>query len=282
MEESDSDAAVDDLGEDSNPYPVEGKFTSWDDKSRIMGLSEVERESILAERAQEIERRNQDLNLRRLLELRRAKEEKKRKAGAADLDDHERKNSRPKTKSTNAKLEAYVRQREEKRDQRNRRNHGRRSPSASSDRNRSDIDADGESDVEWDLRKDSPVKEEPPADLKDFERVRVGRSNFAKVCFYPHFGDSLIGCFARVSIGFDKSTGQSIYRMCQIKGFTDGSPYTMQGSNNKPVKTDLYVLVSHGKSEKEWPFIMCSDSRFTEVSSNPRISSFLILTRAAV
>ncbi|EOD51443.1 putative rna polymerase ii transcription elongation factor protein [Neofusicoccum parvum UCRNP2] len=264
MEESDSDAAMGDINEDSNPYPVEGKFISWEDKTRIMGLSEVERESILAERAQEIERRNQDLNLKRLLETRKAKEEKKRKAGVADLDDGERKISRPKTKATNEKLEAYKRVREQAHDQRSRRNRDRRSPSVSSDRARSDIDAEGESDVEWDSHKRSPVKEEPPAELKDFERVRVGRSNFAKVCFYPGFEDALIGCFARVSIGMDKGTGQGVYRMCQIKGFTEGSPYTMQGSNNKPVKTDLYVLVAHGKAEKEWPFIMCSDSKFSE------------------
>lgn len=268
MEESDSDAAVDAFKEDSNPYPVEGKFTSWEDKNRIMGLSEVERESILAERAQEIERRNQDLNLKRLLQNRQAKEEKKRKAGAADLDDDERKNSRPKTKAVNESLENYKAERARRNDQRNRRTRDRRSPSAESDRMQSDVDAEGESDVEWDARKKSPAKEEPPAELKDFERVRVGRSNFAKVCFYPGFEDHLIGCFARVSIGMDKNTGQGVYRMCQIKGFTEGTPYAMQGSNNKPVKTDLYVLVAHGKAEKEWPFVMCSDSKFSESEFN--------------
>lgn len=259
MEESDSDAAAADISEDSNPYPVEGKFISWEDKTRIMGLSEVERESILAERAAEIERRNQDLNLRRLMQSK--KSEKKRTASAADLDDGGRKG----TSSRKAALEAYTRDRQRKMDQRSRRDHGSRSRSASSERMQSDIDAEGESDVEFaDYPSKSPAKDEPPAELKDFERVRVGRSNFAKVCFYPGFEDYLIGCFARVSIGLDKSTGQGVYRMCQIKGFTEGAPYSMQGSNNKPVRTDLYVLVAHGKAEKEWPFIMCSDSKFTE------------------
>ncbi|EKG14556.1 Plus-3 [Macrophomina phaseolina MS6] len=264
MEESDSDAAMRDVDEDSNPYPIEGKFISWEDKSRIMNLSEVERESILAERAAEIERRNQDLKLKSLMQSKKSSE-KKRTASAAELDDGGRKS----TSSRKAALEAYTRDRQRKMDQRSRRDHGSRSRSASSERMQSDIDAEGESDVEYaDYPSKSPAKDEPPPELKDFERVRVGRSNFAKVCFYPGFEHYLIGCFARVSIGLDKSTGQGVYRMCQIKGFTEGAPYTMQGSNNKPVKTDIYVLVAHGKAEKEWPFVMCSDSKFTESEFN--------------
>ncbi|KAF2137253.1 uncharacterized protein K452DRAFT_258026 [Aplosporella prunicola CBS 121167] len=272
MEESDSEAGGSDAdGEDRTPYPIEGKFTSYEDKARILGLSEIERESILAERAAEMERRNQDLNLKRLMQGRQAnRDEKKRKAAAADLDDSERKARKPKGSEKLEKLEAYKRQREQTREQRSRRDRDRdhRSPSRD-DRDLSDADADGDSEVEWDnSRGKDHERHDPPPDLKDFERVRIGRSNFAKVCFYPGFEDALTGCFCRVSIGVDKSTGQSVYRMCQIKGFTEGTPYTMQGSNGKPIKTDQYALVAHGKAEKEWPFIMCSDSRFSDSEFN--------------
>ncbi|KAK8219113.1 hypothetical protein IWZ01DRAFT_494783 [Phyllosticta capitalensis] len=264
MDESDSDAGADSGPDDSNPYPVEGKFTSYEDKTRIMALPELERESIMAERAAEQERRAQDMNLKRLMVARQAKEDKKRKAGTADLDDDQRKSSRQRIRGGDEKLAAYKKQREQTFEQRNRRNRPRRSPSAESERHQSDLDAEGDSDVEWDERRKSPARDEPPPELRDFERVRVGRSNFAKVCFYPGFGQHLIGCFCRVHIGLNKSTGESTYRMCQIKDFVEGSPYTMQGSNGKPVKTDQHVLVTFGKAEKEWPFIMCSDSRFTE------------------
>lgn len=38
----------------------------------------------------------------------------------------------------------------------------------------------------------------------------------------------------------------------------------MEGPNGKLFVTDQYALVAHGKSEKEWPFISCSDGKFTE------------------
>lgn len=38
----------------------------------------------------------------------------------------------------------------------------------------------------------------------------------------------------------------------------------MEGLNGKPFVTDQYAVVAHGKAEKEWPFIACSDSSFTE------------------
>lgn len=38
----------------------------------------------------------------------------------------------------------------------------------------------------------------------------------------------------------------------------------MEGPNGKLFVTDQYALVAHGKAEKEWPFISCSDSKFSE------------------
>ncbi len=33
--------------------------------------------------------------------------------------------------------------------------------------------------------------------------------------------------------------------------------------------TDQYCLAAHGKAQKEWPFIACSDSPFIEVRDRP-------------
>lgn len=38
----------------------------------------------------------------------------------------------------------------------------------------------------------------------------------------------------------------------------------METDTGKPFVTDQYALLAHGKAEKEWPFIACSDSTFTE------------------
>ena len=244
MSESEAEnSAAGDIDNDGPLYPIDNKFSSEKDKAEIMALAEVEREAILAERAQELERKQQDQILRRLLQGYQAKDgekakqlvSKKRKAGNADLEDVQRKSSRQKTTlggrkvgETSDAMEAYKRQREQKgimNEQRKREGEERRERKkrGSLDRD-SEADADGESEVEWDDKpKDSyqPVsapRDELPADLHDFNRVKIGRDNFAKVCFYPGFDDAIKNCFARVSIGPDRNTGENLYRMCQIKG----------------------------------------------------------------
>ncbi|PSK42293.1 hypothetical protein B9Z65_4207 [Elsinoe australis] len=255
----------DELEDEAPLYPIEGKFRSEADRSEIMAMTEIEREEILAERAAEAQRRAQDQQLKRLLQARRGDEEgRKRKADAADLDDGQRKSSRQKTKPLN-KIEEYKRQRELKGAARARGEEGRRKErSPSGGDGYSDRDADGESEVEWDDgRRASPVrKDEPPPDLRDFERCRVGRSQFAKFCFYPNFDILIKNCYVRVNVGMESSGPR--YRMCQIKKFNEGRPYVIDGPNGKKVFTNQYILASNGNNEKEYPFSACSDGRFTD------------------
>lgn len=46
-------------------------------------------------------------------------------------------------------------------------------------------------------------------------------------------------------------------------GFTEGKPYQLTGANGKNFTTDQYCVVAHGHAEKPWPFLACSDSKFT-------------------
>src|SRR5271168_571703 len=103
MDESDSDSDTSPaaLYDEADRFPVEGKFMSSADKAEIMAMPEIKREELLAERAQEVERDRQNRALRQLLNAREAESRKldrKRKAGAADLDEHQRKTSRQRTK----------------------------------------------------------------------------------------------------------------------------------------------------------------------------------------
>lgn len=240
MSESESDSSPTGHTDADGPmFPLENKFYSEKDKAEILALSEIQRESILAERAQLHERKLQDLHLRRLLQARehadaKTSERKKRKAGTADLEEGQRKSSRQKTTlggrkvgETSEAIKAYKRQLEQKgvRDEQRKRaaeerNDRKRRGSVEDDY--SDADADGESEVEWDEPKPKAVqqtiRDDQPAELIDFERVRVGRDNFAKVCFYPGFDDAIKNCYVRISIGPDKATGQDVYRLAQIKG----------------------------------------------------------------
>lgn len=62
-----------------------------------------------------------------------------------------------------------------------------------------------------------------PGTLAEYERVRMGRSRFANVCFTPGFADTFVGAFARVCSSQDPMTGQNTYRICQIKGMESQS-----------------------------------------------------------
>lgn len=234
MSESESEAG--DIDDEDRPiFPYDKLYYSAKEKQDIMAMPEIQREELLSERAQQVDRHNQDLALRRLLASREREEQRaaakaKRKAGSAGLDDGQRKSSRQKTTLGGRKvgeasgaIEAYKRQREQK----GKREELRRgAPTQSRRRPRSagsivsDEDAEAESDVELDDRRRSPSipKDDPPAELRDIQRAQVGRSNFAQVCFYPGFDSSITGCYARVSIGPNMETGQNEYRMCLIQG----------------------------------------------------------------
>jgi len=235
MDESDSESDVGPAFDEGDKYPLEGRFMNASDKAEIMAMPEIKREELLAERAQEVERDRQNRALRQFLNARDAnskKQDKKRKAGAADLEEHHRKTSRQRTKlgggkvgEANTGIDSLKRARAEKSDRQRRRDEDkerygkdRRNARDESDHNSSD------SEVEWDVPKTrrkskSPdYKDAEPATLHDIERVRVGRTRFALVCFYPGFEEAITGTFVRISIGLDKQTGQNIYRMALVKG----------------------------------------------------------------
>lgn len=237
MDESDSEAgspAPDANGaaaDDDDKYPYEGMFESAQEKEDIMSMREVERESILAERAQEIERQRQTRILRQLVS---AGDNKKRKANDADLEETHRKTSRQRTKlggskvgEQNAGIESLRRARAEKSERQRRLADDRERNKKSNGLSRGSPDHDqDESDVEWGeskrhrSRSRTPeVKEIPLADLRDIERVRLGRSRFAQICFWPRFEETITGCFARISIGPDPRSGDGAnqYRMALIK-----------------------------------------------------------------
>ncbi|KAK7992895.1 RNA polymerase-associated protein [Apiospora saccharicola] len=289
MDESDSEAGSPagnnniGLDDEENKYPHEGMFASEQEKEDIMALREVERESILAERMQEIERQRQNRLLRQLVGDNDKKAAKKRKANDAELEDAQRKTSRQRTKiggnkvgETSSGIESLRRARAEKNDRQRRLAEDRernKDKHTSYSRGSPDDDRDGDSDVEWSRddrrrsRSHTPEqKEAPPAELRDIERVRLSRSRFGQICFFPGFEDAITGCFVRISIGPDSRDPRAgnVYRMAVIKRFTTGKPYAMEKKTGQTFVTDQYVVAAHGKAEREWPFIVCSESNFTE------------------
>ncbi|KAI8212614.1 hypothetical protein K4K52_007564 [Colletotrichum sp. SAR 10_76] len=288
MDESDSEAeqhsgragAHDDDEEDK--YPVDGMFRSAAEKEQVMAMREVERESLLAERQAEIERHRQNRMLRQLVGERENEEKKqklkKRSADAADLEDGARKTSRPRTDGKTSAIDTLRRARAEKSDRARRREEdrqrGNQSPRDDDYGGRDESDDEDDYDERNRRRRKtrSPedeivARELPPPDMRDFERIRVGKSRFAEYCFNPGFESAMIGCYVRISLGPDPKTGADEYRMARIQAITVGKPYAMTGPGGSFV-TDQYVLAAHGKAERPFPFIFLSDRPFTEREYN--------------
>ncbi|WYZ41714.1 hypothetical protein EsH8_V_000609 [Colletotrichum jinshuiense] len=284
MDESDSEAEPhrathDDDEEDK--YPVDGMFRSLAEKEQVMAMREVERESLLAERQAEIERHRQNRMLRQLVSKQENEEKKqklkKRSADAADLEDGSRKTSRPRTDGKTSAIDTLRRARAEKSDRARRREEDRQKGNHSPHDDYRDQDSDEGGDwEERDRRRHhksrSPeeeivARELPPPDIRDFERIRVGKSRFAEYCFNPSFEMAIVGCYVRISIGPDPKTGQDEYRMARIQSITVGKPYAMTGPGGSFV-TDQYVLAAHGKAERPFPFIFLSDRPFTDREYN--------------
>lgn len=227
-------------------YPVEGIYASEAEKDEILAMPELEREQLIAKRQEEIDRERQNTLLRRLLQVNKqenSQSAKKRKAGTAELEDGQRKTSRQRTKiggskvgETSAGIASLRRARAEKSDRQRRREEDReRNRGNPSTRDSTQDDDDAHSDIEWASnygrklsRSATPEKKDaPPADLRDFERVRLSRSRFAEVCFYPGFDDAISGCYCRVAVGPNRDTGETEYQMGVIKGMCclfDSSP----------------------------------------------------------
>ncbi|KAL2048840.1 hypothetical protein ABVK25_010898 [Lepraria finkii] len=275
MSESDSDSSpADNAGVDGPMFPVENKFKSEKDKKEIMALSEVQRESILAERAQLLEDNWQNQHLRRLLQAQQSKSaDKKRKA--ADIDDSpgNRKSSRQKTTlggrkvgETSAAIDAYKRQREEKglRDQQRRREGANRK----SARNEAQVAI--ESDIEYDDGKYNKVEEyksrnAQPADYNDVRRATLPRRVFAEYCFYPGFGEAVKECYVRLPNAPSK-TGEMTYQLALVKGIIEkeGWDYAIERDNGKRFATNQHALIVIDGTVKEFHFNGISNSTITE------------------
>lgn len=275
-------AASDDEDDDRDPYPIEGKYKDEQDRARLMEMDEVEREEILFERIQEMEKFRE----RKYLAL-RARQSK------AERSIKESKVSKGRALRT-SKLTELKKQREKKTKREQRRN--RRDDYSDEDEFGEDEDEDDEeddlaiddeegSDYEDAIdsrrsnkRRREDLDEEIPsgpsgrskqrdvdldreANLDDINsRVRVGRTAVGKYLYHDEFVDVIPGTYIRFNIGVDRDTGRQQYRVCKIEEVKrhGGAPYTFLG---KPC--DTYLVISQGNSKKTCQMVFLSDSPIT-------------------
>ncbi|KAI5811613.1 hypothetical protein DFH27DRAFT_605710 [Peziza echinospora] len=262
-------------------YPYEGTYKDAADKAKLLAMSEIEREAVLAERATEIERAMQDRHLRTLL--------KSQSRAAANSGNNADKNNGGNTsggdsggggatrRSTRAqnmpqakkldskkgKLDEMKRAREERNTRKDKPGSSTHGDDEGTSRRRSLADLlDDDDDDRAPFAEELYVKkkEEREVDLQDINRARIGRTGFTKLCDYPGFEETIIDCFVRVSL-FDRDTGRNAYRVAQIKGITTGKPYSLLDNKRR---TDKHLQLVQGKAERSFPMDLMSDGNITE------------------
>ncbi|KAI0073603.1 plus-3-domain-containing protein [Panus rudis PR-1116 ss-1] len=253
----------------SNPYPLEGKYIDEADRQRLMQLSEIEREDILAERQEEMQRIKMRNQLDQMV---------KDQSGAGKKEDSVSKSAkrthtqRGATKEKTRKLDELKAKRKAK-DERKR---IKTSDSPRRDRSSSptDMEMSDEEDEDGQINKfqeeeeriqkyygKETTAEEEPITLHDLERIRLTRQMIAKHYLTPWFEDYVKGAFVRYLIGQDEKTKQPIYRICEVTdlGADLVKPYQVDNQ-----RVNQMLELRHGSAVKLWSMDKVSNSTFTQ------------------
>lgn len=268
-----SEEDEEDEEEEENPFPLEGKYKDDNDRAHLEGLPEMERETLLFERSQIMQKyhdrrlfRERGRNMKEQQKNRQLREGNKTRSSARTT--HATGHSDLKA----SKLSQLRKQREQKGHRANRDRDFEEEEEEEEDRyegseyededeedydpynRKSHRDAEKEDEVEW--AEDQLDRE---ADITDFNKIKIGRSFVAKFCFYPGFNDVVKGHYGRVNVGVDKRSGQTQYRMVKIEKVFFQKPYNMGN-----FFTNQYFGVTQGKDRKVFQMNFFSDGNFTQ------------------
>ncbi|KAF8678095.1 RNA polymerase II C-terminal domain phosphoserine binding [Rhizoctonia solani] len=252
--------------DEANPYPLEGKYADELDRQRLLEMPETEREDILSQRMEEMQRFQDKVNLDRMLKAQRGSPDASSDPVAKAA--KRKHTSIGVTKEKSKGLEQLKEKRRAKQDNMSRRTRTsddspvkRRSSSPESDSS----DEEGQfrpGDESFDNstpRQKKEEKEEPPT-IDDFNAARLTREQLAKFCHVTWFQELVQGAYVRYLIGGDEH-GAPVYRVCEIVdlGADLVKPYTFEGQI-----TDQVLELRHGKDTKLFPMDRVSNSPFTD------------------
>lgn len=261
--DSDAEPESEDEDEQANPYPLEGKYKDEFDREKLLSMSEIEREEVLAQRLEEMQRIQDKRNLDQMLRAQRN--------GGADADAVARAakrqhTGRGATKEKSRKLDELKARRRAKDERKRTTGSPKRQRSSSP----TDMEMSSEEEEEGMISKleeeeerdrkyfDEKHSEDEPITLEDLEKVRLSRDLLAKHYLAPWFEDYVKGAWVRYLIGSSPS-GQPTYRICEITNL--GADLTKPYPMNDQIVNQLFEL-RHGKAIKEWPMDRTSNSAF--------------------
>jgi RNA polymerase-associated protein RTF1 len=250
-----------------NPFPLEGKYEDNADRERLLGMSEVERENILAERQEQMQKIQ---DRRKLLEM-----IKQQKQGPGDADAVAKAAKRQHavrgaTKEKSKKLDELKARRKAK-DEKKR----TRTDSPKRDRSSSPMDMETSSGEEEDgqitkyeeeeekdrkLFSKQPNPDDEPITLEVLSTCRLTRDMLAKYCMAPWFEDYVKGGWVRYLIGYENN--EAVYRLCEVTNL--GANLTRPYKVNEATVNQTLEL-KHGKSVKTFHMDKVSNTAFDAV-----------------
>ncbi|KZP21278.1 plus-3-domain-containing protein [Athelia psychrophila] len=246
--------------ESSTPYPVEGKYKDEADRQRLTQLSEIEREAILGERLEEMQRIIDKREVDKMFKEQKGGDDNVAKAAKRQH------TVRGATKEKSKKLDELKARRRAKDDKKRSNGSPRRERSSSA----MEMETDSEDEEDGQITKHDEEEEkdrkrfgkvEPsddePVTMEDIMKCRLTRTMLAKYCMSPWFEDYIKGAWVRYLIGQENGVG--IYRVCEI---TNLGPDLV-----KPYKIDDKTVnhafeLKHGKSVRLFNMDKVSNSEF--------------------
>ncbi|KAG6333784.1 hypothetical protein ID866_5310 [Astraeus odoratus] len=265
-------------GEEGNPYPLEAKYEDEADRERLLAMSEIEREAILADRLERMQK----------IQDRRKLQEMIRQQKGASNDADRQHTVRGATKEKSKKLDELKAKRKAK-DEKKR----VRTDSPKRERSSSPMDMETSSGEEEDgqitkyeeeeererrLYSKQSDPEDELATLADLVKCRLSRDMIAKYCMAPWFEDYVKGKYrqyihpfstvlrrvtnqyidyVRSSVSADPVPMNSIQHTLQDLGANFVRPYKV---NNRMVNQNLELR--HGKSVKAFSMDKVSNAKF--------------------
>jgi RNA polymerase-associated protein RTF1 len=109
-------------------------------------------------------------------------------------------------------------------------------------------------------------KREPDATAEQLKEIVIRRSKLAKWFMEPFFEDIIVGCFVRIGIGVSNS-GQSIYRVCQVKNVDAKDPDKQYKFENFMTHKYLNCFWGDESTAARWQMVRASDQPATRKTS---------------
>ncbi|THU95934.1 plus-3-domain-containing protein [Dendrothele bispora CBS 962.96] len=227
-------------------------------------MSEFDREDILAQRMEEVQKIKDKRAISQMVNAQRTEPDGVAKAAKRQH------TARGSTKEKTRKLDELRARRKAKDEKKQSRGSGN-SPKRERSETPMDMETSDEEDEDGMISKieqeeereaklfgkptSTSVSDNEPTNMTDLENIRLTRGHLAKHCMAPWFEEYVKGAWVRYLIG--NESGQPVYRICEIVGLSDSKPYKIDG-----VAFDKHAELKHGKASRTFPLDRVSNSGF--------------------